>query len=123
MAAIPIAIAPIAAFGFAGLALLPLIAALVWLGPEVVWRRWRYEVREDEIDLRHGLLRIRRTLVPIRRVQHVDTTTGPIQAWFGLATVEFHTAAGGIEIPGLLRGEADTVRQRVALLARTRDDV
>jgi uncharacterized protein len=56
-------------------------------------------------------------------VQHVDTTTGPIQAWFGLATVEFHTAAGGVEIPGLLRSEAEQVRRRVAELARTRDDV
>jgi uncharacterized protein len=123
IAAVPIAIAPIAAFGALGALAVPVIAAVVWLGPEIAWRRWRYEVRDEEIDLRHGLFRIRRTLVPIRRVQHVDTTSGPLQARFGLATVEFHTAAGGIEIPGLLRTEADVVRRRVAELARTRDDV
>ena len=115
--------APVAAFGALGLVVLPLAAAVVWLLPEIAWRRWRYEVRDDEIDLRHGLLRIRRTLVPIRRVQHVDTSTGPLQAQFDLATVEFHTAAGGVEIPGLLRSEAESVRRRVAELARTRDDV
>jgi len=118
-----VALSPAMAFGVVGLLAVPVAALVVWLGPEIVWRRWRYEVRDDEIDLRHGLVRVRRTLVPIRRVQHVDSSTGPIQAWFGLATVEFHTAAGGIEIPGLLRGEADRVRQRVAELARTRDDV
>jgi membrane protein YdbS with pleckstrin-like domain len=91
--------------------------------PEVLWRRWRYEVREDEIDLRHGLVTVKRTLVPIRRVQHVDTETGPVQGIFDLATVSFHTAAGKTEIPALTRGQAEEVRRRVADLARTRDDV
>ena len=86
------------------------------------WRRWRYEVREDEIDLRHGVLTERRTLVPIRRVQHVDTETGPLQSTFDLATVSFHTAAGRTQVPALSRGEAERVRRRVGELARTRDD-
>jgi membrane protein YdbS with pleckstrin-like domain len=96
--------------------------ALGLLGPEVLWRRWRYEIRAEEIDLRHGLLTVKRTLVPIRRVQHVDTETGPLQGMFDLATVAFHTAAGSTKIPALSRGEAETVRRRVAELARTRDD-
>src|SRR5688500_16915779 len=48
------------------------LAALVV--PELRWRRWRYEVRDEEIDLRHGTLTITRTLIPMLRVQHVDTT-------------------------------------------------
>jgi membrane protein YdbS with pleckstrin-like domain len=98
------------------------IAAVVVI-PRVRWRRWRYEVREDEIDLRAGLWTIRRTLVPIRRVQHVDTETNLLQTFFDLATVTFHTAAGATEIPALQRAEAERVRSRVAELARTRDDV
>lgn len=104
-----------------------LVAALgvgiVALVPRLRWRRWRYEVREDEIDLRAGLWTIRRTLVPIRRVQHVDTETSLLQTFFDLATVTFHTAAGATEIPALKRAEAERVRSRVAELARTRDDV
>jgi hypothetical protein len=101
-----------------------LVAGLVAIAvvPEVRWRRWRYEVREEEIDLRHGTWTIRRTLVPIRRVQHVDTRSSALQGSFDLATVSFHTAAGATEIPALLRGEAEEVRRRVADLARTRDD-
>jgi membrane protein YdbS with pleckstrin-like domain len=91
--------------------------------PRVRWRRWRYEIREDEIDLRSGLFTIRRVLVPIRRVQHVDTASSLLQNFFDLATVTFHTAAGETEIPALKRGEAEAVRGRVAELARTRDDV
>ena len=93
------------------------------VAPTVLWRRWRYEIREEEIDLRHGLLTVKRTLVPIRRVQHVDTESGPVQGMFDLATVSFHTAAGKTEIPALTRGEAEAVRARVGDLARTRDDV
>ena len=105
-------------------ALLALVVgvALGIVAPTVLWRRWRYEVREEEIDLRHGLLTVRRTLVPIRRVQHVDTESGPLQGMFGLATVSVHTAAGATKIPGLLRWQAEEVRRRVADLTRTRDD-
>ena len=106
-----------------GLAVVVVAVAVAIVVPEVMWRRWRYEVRDEEIDLRHGLLSVKRTLVPIRRVQHVDTESGPVQGMFDLATVSFHTAAGKTEIPALTRGEAEAVRRRVAELARTRDDV
>jgi len=98
------------------------VAAVAFI-PRVRWRRWRYEVREDEIDLRAGLWTIRRTLVPIRRVQHVDTESGLLQTFYDLATVRFYTAAGSSEIPALRRDEAERVRGRIAELARTRDDV
>ena len=111
-----------------GLAWIPLVlalaatAAMAGVVPALRWRRWRYEIREDEIDLVRGAFVVRRTLIPIRRVQHVDTESGPLQDSYGLATVTFHTAAGGVSIPALLKGEAETVRARVAALARTRDD-
>ena len=104
------------------LALVLGVLAIVLI-PPLRWSRWRYEVREEEIDLRHGLFTIRRTLVPIRRVQHVDTATSWLQGEFDLATVTFHTAAGATEIPAVHKSEAEGIRMRVAELARTRDDV
>ena len=103
----------------AGLAVVAVLAGVV---PTLRWRRWRYEVREDEIDLVRGAFLVRRTLIPIRRVQHVDTESGPLQDSLGLATVTFHTAAGGVGIPALGKAEAERVRVRVGELARTRDD-
>jgi hypothetical protein len=91
--------------------------------PSIRYSRWRYEVRDDEIDIQHGTFVIRRTLVPIRRVQHVETETGPLQGAFELASVAFHTAAGETEIPALARGEAERVRAQIARLARNLDDV
>ncbi len=97
-------------------------AVLVGVLPGLRWRRWRYEIRDDEVDLMRGAFVVRRTIIPIRRVQHVDTESGPIQDSLELATVTFHTAAGGVAIPALGKGEAEQVRSRVAELARTRDD-
>jgi membrane protein YdbS with pleckstrin-like domain len=105
--------------------LLPLAVAIVAIGvvPELRWARWRYEVRDEEIDLRHGTVRITRTLVPMLRVQHVDTTQGPLDQALGLATVVVHTAAGATTIPALDEGHAARLRDRIAALARTADEL
>ena len=123
-----LAVAPLASDLGVPVWLAPVLVVVAGIGavvfvPRLRWQRWRYEIREDEIDLRAGLWTIRRTLVPIRRVQHVDTETNLLQTFFDLATVTFHTAAGATEIPALKRAEAERVRSRVAELARTRDDV
>jgi membrane protein YdbS with pleckstrin-like domain len=119
---VPIAVGSSLGLLWAALALLVAVLA-GWFAPAVLWNRWRYEIREEELDLRHGLLTVKRTLVPIRRVQHVETESGPLQNRFGLATVSVHTAAGATKIPALDQGEAEAVRRRVGELARTRDDV
>jgi hypothetical protein len=105
------------------------IAALLVAGvgsvplPFIRWRRWRYEVREEELDLLRGALVVTRTLIPMTRVQHVDTRRTVISDLFELRAVVVHTAAGSHEIPALRPGEAAAIRDRIAHLARTPDDV
>ena len=105
--------------------LLPLAVLAIGVGavPELRWRRWRYEVRDEEIDLLHGTVRLTRTLVPMLRVQHVDTTRGPLDQLLGLATVVVHTAAGTTTIPALDEHDAGMLRDRIAALARTADEL
>jgi uncharacterized protein len=102
---------------------LALVALVVGtpLVPELRWQRWRWEVREHEIDLQRGILVVRRTLIPMARVQHVETERGVIGQALGLSTVEIHTAAGSHEIPLLRDGDAGAIRTRIAELARTDD--
>ena len=103
---------------------LPVAGLLVGVAlvPELRWRRWRWDVRPDAIDIRHGTLTIRRTLVPMVRVQHVDTTRGILEQSLDLATVVVHTAAGSHQIPLLTVADASEVRDRIADLARTTDE-
>ena len=111
------------------LAVLPVIGALalavllVVVLPTLLWRRWRYEIRPLEVDLQRGLVRVTRTLVPMARVQHVDTRRGPLQRRLGLSTVVFYTAAGPNEIPQLAQKTAAEVRDRIAELTRTADEL
>ena len=85
--------------------------------------RWRWEVRENEIDIRRGTLAVTRMLVPMLRVQDVDTKRDPLQQALGLATVVFHTAEGANEIPALTVAEAGQVRDRIAALAVAADEL
>ncbi|MBA2362336.1 MAG: PH domain-containing protein [Chloroflexia bacterium] len=91
--------------------------------PDIRWRRWRYEITEREVDLQRGLLIVTRTLVPLARVQHVDTQQGPLERWQGLSTVIFYTAAGPNRIPALATPRADEVRDRIAALTGTQDEL
>lgn len=102
---------------------LVLAVLLVFVLPPLLWRRWRYEIRPLEVDLQRGLVRITRTLVPMARVQHVDTRRGPLQRRFGLSTVVFYTAAGPNEIPQLANETAAEVRDRIAELTREADEL
>ncbi|OCA89346.1 hypothetical protein A8F94_23635 [Bacillus sp. FJAT-27225] len=90
--------------------------------PGIRWRRWRYEVREQEIELQQGLFVVQRTLIPMVRVQHVDTFQGPILRKYNLATVMISTAATTHEIPALEEAEAEGLRVQISRLARVTDD-
>jgi uncharacterized protein len=90
--------------------------------PSLRWKRWRYEVRENEIELKNGLFVIKRTLVPMIRVQHVDTRQGPILRKYRLATVTISTAATIHEIPALDVDEAEELRFFISQLARAAEN-
>lgn len=90
--------------------------------PKFRMKRWRYEVHEQEIDLQQGVWNVTRTIVPMVRVQHVDTEQGPLLRKYGLATVAISTAATVHQIPALPIEEADQLRDRISILARVVDE-
>ena len=92
--------------------------------PWIRWKRWRYHVDRNEIDLRRGLFVVTRTLIPIKRVQHVDTRQGPVYRQFGLASVTVTTAGDMHEIPALSEPVADELRSKISEFARiAREDL
>ncbi len=95
---------------------------VIFFIPTLKWKRWRYEVRENELEIQHGVFIIKRTLVPMIRVQHVDTRQGPILRKYRLATVTISTAATVHEIPALDMEEAEELRFFISKLARVADD-
>ncbi|MGE7880197.1 PH domain-containing protein [Peribacillus muralis] len=94
----------------------------IFLMPLVKWKRWRYEVRNTDIDIQSGIFVIKRTLIPMIRVQHVETKQGPLLRKYALASVEISTAATMHVIPALDLAEADELRRYISRMASVEEE-
>ncbi|WP_077216078.1 PH domain-containing protein [Bacillus kwashiorkori] len=94
----------------------------IFFSPKLRWKRWRYEVRDQEIELQYGLFVVTKTLIPMIRVQHVDTSQGPLLKKYKLASISISTAATVHEIPALEEEEAEELRHFISRLARIAED-
>lgn len=99
----------------------------VWLVgfiPKIRWKEWYYHIDENEVELQNGVIILQQTLVPLNRVQHVDTRQGPVLDNYGLADVVISTAATKHKIPALDTDTAEEVRKQILKFARkARQDV
>jgi uncharacterized protein len=107
--------------GSSGFILIGWILSVALL-PYLIWKNWRYAIDEKEIDLKRGVLVKSRTLIPLSRVQHVDTRQGPIMRWYNLSSVTISTAATTHEIPALDAVLADRVRDQISKYARLAEE-
>jgi len=105
---------------------IPLGALLIVVEPLWRYRVHRWEVTDQAVYTREGWLTRTWRIVPIARIQTVDTTRGPVQQMLGLATVTVRTAshAGSTDVQHLSGGIADAVAHDLALRANAvRDEV
>ncbi len=90
---------------------------LYW--PRLAIPRRGYVARDKDILFRKGIIWRSVTAVPFNRIQHVETSSTPLDRKFGLATLQLFTAGGSggdLKIYGL---GADTAEQlRVFILQR-----
>jgi uncharacterized protein len=100
-------------------------AAVAWWLPRANYRRWRYQVADDALELQHGVLRRVHSAIPYFRVQHIDVSQGPVERLVGLARLVVHTASAGTDatIPGIAAGDADALRRLILARAGTGDAV
>ena len=81
-------------------------------------RSWGYAERDEDLYITHGAMFRELIAVPYGRMQFVDITSGPVEQLFGIATVHLHTASPktSARIPGLPKGEAARLRDRLTAL-------
>jgi membrane protein YdbS with pleckstrin-like domain len=81
-----------------------------------------YQLRDDDLVFRRGILWQRFVAVPYGRMQLVDITHGPLDRGFGIAQLKFVTAAAatGVVIPGLEQATAETLRDHLVAVAESR---
>ncbi len=92
------------------------ICALAVLTPPLAWLRWRFGFLDSLLLMRYGILFVEERAVPVRRMQHVDLTRGPIERLFRLATLVVYTAGNegsAFRVPGLGLKRAQGLRDRI----------
>lgn len=91
-----------------------ILAAYVGLvSPGRRFRSWGYRMDEEELRLGYGVYTKVQTLVPLKRVQHLDIAQGPIERAFGVCRLVLHTAGTAnslVVLPGLSRETAEAMR-------------
>ena len=113
-----------AAIAASAVVLVGILIAIVW--PPARYRGWMFAVRDSDVVLRRGVLWRVTSIVPHSRIQHVDTTHGPLERKLGLSSVVLFTAGtvgASITIPGLPAAEAAELRDRLAALGSTGEAV
>ena len=76
-----------------GIVLLAQLANLI-VYPIIEYIQWQYLVDDDRIEIKKGIFWRSHTIIPISRIQHVSSKSGPLQNMFGLASVQINTAGG-----------------------------
>lgn len=94
-----------------GWSLIALAGSIVW--GFLSWRRFRYEVSDEQLKVTQGVFVQKKTFIPLERIQSVDVTEGVLHRLFGLVRVEVQTAGGQkpeAVFSALARGDAARLR-------------
>ncbi len=89
--------------------------------PQREYERWSYEMTDQILELRFGVIWQKAVLIPLSRLQHVDLHCGPLERHFGLSSLEIHTAGtknATHKIPGLLPDTATQLRDDLVKAAQ-----
>lgn len=99
--------------GAVGLVMVGLLFVLYLLWPFAAYPHWGFALRETDLLIRSGVLWRHVIAVPFNRIQHVDSTAGPLMRSMGLARLTIHTAGsqmGSVGLPGLPAARAEVLR-------------
>lgn len=106
--------------------------AVALLGLLVGFYRWLdagkrgWALREHDLIARSGIVWQSTTTLPFARIQHVETTSGPVERAMSLARLKLFTAGGmtaDLILIGLDGVTADRLREHLAEQIRRRDAV
>jgi membrane protein YdbS with pleckstrin-like domain len=84
--------------------------------PRLRYRFWQFDLQREELYLERGILNRVRTIVPLRRIQHLDVSQDIVEREFKLGKLIVHTAgtrSSDVVLPGLPYDEAERLRDTV----------
>ena len=105
-----------AALGVCWLAAVILGAWAAERWPALAWAHTGYQIDDDGLRVRRGVLWRIVTHVPRSRVQHTDVSQGPLERRYGLGTLVVYTAGtdhARVAVPGLAHEVARALRDEL----------
>ncbi|UYG97615.1 PH domain-containing protein [Cytobacillus firmus] len=100
------------------------IPAAIWsfISPFIKYKSWRYDVDEEYVQMKSGVWQEKHLLIPMTKVQSVETVQGPIMRKYGLYSVNMGTMGSSHTIPALPEGEAVSLRNQIAKYAKIKEE-
>lgn len=83
------------------------------IAPFFIYKLNGYEIKEEEIIISKGVFIRREAVIPIKRIEHVETFKGPIQMLFKQGTVRIYTSGSQDFIIGLSEEDAYLVFKKI----------
>jgi len=80
------------------------------------YQNWGFELRDDHVYIRRGVLVKIFSMVPHVRIQHIDTSRTPLERVFGLTSLKIFTAGSrgaDVRIPGLKKERAKELQEHL----------
>lgn len=106
---------PFPNFIIAGPVALILLVLVVFL-PHRRYAARGHAMSDDRLRVVKGIMFHSDTIVPFGRVQHIDVGRGPIERYYGLATLQLYTAGSHgdvVSLPGLAHEDALAMRETI----------
>ena len=95
----------------------------IWglIKPFLLYKNWRYDANEDFLHLKSGAIYETHQLVPMTKIQTVQTKQGPIFRKYGLCSVSVETMGSSHTIPALPKDVAIELRNQIARYAKVKE--
>lgn len=95
------------------ISIMVVLSIVVYFIPRLKYKFWKYQLRDQELFLERGIFNRVKTIVPLRRIQHLDISQDIIEKEFSLGKLIVHTAgtrSSDVVLPGLHIDVAERLR-------------
>jgi len=89
--------------------------------PKYKYEKFSYDMDEEKIILKYGVFTEINVIIPMSRVQYVDTEQGIILKKYKLINLTIHTAGGAYKIPFLESKIGNALQLRIAKTVQERN--
>lgn len=99
------------------------VLSTIWslINPFFLYKNWRYDVSEEFLQMKSGVLVEKHQLVPMTKIQSVATKQGPLLRKYGLCSLSIETMGSSHAIPALPKKIAVELRNQIAHYAKNKE--